>query len=170
MKKYLKVVHNNRAGFGLRVANYFVDYAVVWGIFFVFGLIAAALSQYLGLTIFADALNALENLTKLQDILLTTGVTLVYYFLMEHYANGRTIGKFVTGTQVISTDGTKPDATQILYRTLSRIVPFDGFSFAFAENGWHDKWSDTRVVKIKDYEKAINLDNDISQIGVKETS
>lgn len=166
MRKYLKVVHDHRAGLGLRIANYFVDYLVVVLFFFLLGVLAVFLNDYLGVSFLYDWVTTLENLSQLEDVLLTTFVTLIYYFLMEHYT-GRTIGKYITGTKVISIDGAKPDTTQILYRTLSRVVPFDGLSFAFAENGWHDNWSDTRVVKIKDYHNAVTRDTEINEIGQK---
>jgi uncharacterized RDD family membrane protein YckC len=73
-----------------------------------------------------------------------------YHFLFE-VTLARTPGKFVTGTRVVSDDGSRASAVQILGRTLARFVPFEPFSFLFGghpANGWHDKWSRTRVVKI----------------------
>lgn len=102
MKKYLKVVHDNRANLSFRIANYFIDYIVVSLSFFILGALAVILNDYLGVTFVYDWVSTFENLSKLEDILLTTLVTLLYYFLMEHFAHGRTIGKFVTGTKVIS--------------------------------------------------------------------
>jgi uncharacterized RDD family membrane protein YckC len=73
-----------------------------------------------------------------------------YHFLFE-VTLGRTPGKFLTGTRVVSADGGRASAGQILGRTLARYVPFEPFSFLFdgsPANGWHDKWSNTRVVKV----------------------
>lgn len=73
-----------------------------------------------------------------------------YHFLFE-VTLGRTPGKFVTGTRVVSENGERASALQILGRTFTRYVPFEPFSFLFGGNppsGWHDKWSRTRVVKI----------------------
>lgn len=53
---------------------------------------------------------------------------------------------------------------QIWKRTLSRLIPFDALSF-FGENGWHDSWSDTRVVKISDFENAMRMENELENIG-----
>ncbi|WP_079243113.1 RDD family protein [Chryseobacterium indologenes] len=53
----------------------------------------------------------------------------VYYFLMENFLDGRTVAKYITGTKVISTDGTKPTTQQFFYRSLSRIVPLMGYLF-----------------------------------------
>lgn len=72
-------------------------------------------------------------------------ICLVVYFVSEFYT-GKTLGKLITGTKVISTDDDKPTTQQILYRTLSRIVPFEPFSMFFSNTAWHDDWSDTVVV------------------------
>lgn len=112
MRKYLKVVHDNRAGLGLRIANYFIDYILVSLSFFLLGVVAVLLNDYLGISFLYDWVITFENLSKLEDILLTTFATLVYYFLMEHFT-GRTVGKYVTGTKVISIDGKKPEVSQI---------------------------------------------------------
>src|SRR4051812_10617523 len=68
-----------------------------------------------------------------------------YHFLFE-VTLGRTPAKFITGTRVVSADGARPSAMQILGRTLARYVPFEPLSFVFGgdpPNGWHDKWSRT---------------------------
>jgi uncharacterized RDD family membrane protein YckC len=70
---------------------------------------------------------------------------MILYFVSEFYT-GKTLGKLITGTKVISTEDDKPTAQQILYRTLSRIVPFEPFSIFFSNTTWHDDWSDTVVV------------------------
>lgn len=85
---------------------------------------------------------------------------------MEYYL-GRTLAKYITGTKVISIDGEKPTFMQILGRTFSRIVPFDALSF-LGENGWHDSWSDTRVIDIKKYTTETQMKREIENIGVKE--
>jgi uncharacterized RDD family membrane protein YckC len=68
-----------------------------------------------------------------------------YYFLCEA-TTGRTVGKLVSGTRVVTESGGKPTTLQILQRTLSRMVPFEPFSFFGPSTGWHDRWSKTRVV------------------------
>jgi len=73
-----------------------------------------------------------------------------YHFLFE-VTLGRTPAKFLTGTRVVSADGSRASAGQIFGRTLARFVPFEPLSFLFGgnpPNGWHDKWSRTRVVKV----------------------
>jgi uncharacterized RDD family membrane protein YckC len=82
------------------------------------------------------------------DQLLSWATMLVYYIGFEA-AFGRTPGKFITGTLVLTSEGTKPTLGQIIGRTFSRFVPFDPFSFLGGDRGWHDKWSGTCVVKTR---------------------
>ena len=93
--------------------------------------------------------------------------TFIYYFLTESYLNGRSIGKMITGTRVISTDGTKPSTKQILNRCLYRIIPFESFTF-FGTDGWHDSLTDTRVINYKNYLAETQLKEEIEDIGKRE--
>jgi uncharacterized RDD family membrane protein YckC len=72
---------------------------------------------------------------------------LCYYLFLE-LAFQATLGKLVTGTRVVALGGGRPTFMQILGRTLSRFVPFEPFSFFSGKHpvGWHDRWSNTRVV------------------------
>jgi hypothetical protein len=56
---------------------------------------------------------------------------------------------------------------EFFIRNISRLVPFDILSF-LGENGWHDSWSDTRVVNIKNYEAEKQAKSEIESIGTKE--
>lgn len=90
-----------------------------------------------------------EKMSGLMDVILTTSLLLVYYVIMESIC-GRTIGKLVTGTKVIDLKGRQPDFLTIMGRTLSRIVPFEPFSFLGRNSrGWHDTWSKTRVIDLR---------------------
>ena len=81
-------------------------------------------------------------------MLLASSIRLIIYYTFYEAVLGATPGKLLTETRVLNEDGTKPSFGSILTRTLSRLVPFEPFSF-FANDGWHDKWSDTIVVKEK---------------------
>jgi uncharacterized RDD family membrane protein YckC len=87
----------------------------------------------------------------LDNFLLRTLVSLVVMFC--YYAGfealfGRTIGKLLTGTRVVTVTGARPALGQIALRTLSRMVPFEPFScLSDPPIGWHDQWSGTRVVR-----------------------
>src|SRR5690606_23868025 len=51
------------------------------------------------------------------------------YYLVTEYLSQRTIGKFLTKTIVVSIDGERPKLKQIIFRTLSRSIPFEYFSY-----------------------------------------
>ena len=69
-----------------------------------------------------------------------------YYVFMET-SYQKTLGKFITKTKVITTDGKKPSTADITRRTACRLIPFDRVSYFLSSNGFHDKLSDTTVVK-----------------------
>src|SRR4029079_7103303 len=62
---------------------------------------------------------------------------------------GVTAGKLVPRTRVIDMRGNRPRFVQILRRTFTRLVPFEPLSFlGDTGEGWHDRWSGTRVVRL----------------------
>lgn len=71
-----------------------------------------------------------------------------YYFIFE-YSLQSSPAKLLLGRIVVNEYGEKPTFRQILARSYSRIVPFEGFS-CLSQFGWHDKWSDTYVLRKKD--------------------
>ena len=80
---------------------------------------------------------------------LEMGAITVYYVVQEHLW-GKTFGKLVTRTMVITTDGGRPSLLQIIGRTLSRFIPLEPLLFIFLGPypvGLHDKLSNTRVVE-----------------------
>lgn len=70
----------------------------------------------------------------------------LYYVFME-YKYQKTIGKFLTKTKVVMSDGRKPELNEIFIRTACRLIPFDRISFLFTRNGFHDRLSNTTVIK-----------------------
>lgn len=163
MRKILKIVENHKASLGIRFLNNLIDLFVLIILNFT-------------ITITSDILYTLTNVKYFyfygnggiwMEFLIGNINCFIYYFLMEKFLNGRTVGKYITGTKVISTDATKPTTKQIVYRNLVRLVPFDGLSF-FGINGWHDSWTDTRVINIKNYESEIQAKSEIDDLGKKE--
>lgn len=167
MKKLLRIVESNKASLGLRFANLIIDRIVIYISFFLFGTFSVLIYQVLNIEFFLNITNRLSQLNRLEDILITSFAYFLYLFLMEYFTKGRTVGKFITGTKVISTDGKSPTFQDFLIRNISRLVPFDAFSF-FGQNGWHDNWSDTRVINIKNYKAERQVKEDINSIGAKE--
>ena len=85
-------------------------------------------------------------------------------FLTETLTKGRSLGKLITGTMVVNENGSLPTSNDFLKRNFSRIIPFDAFSF-FGARGWHDSWSNTKVVKRTAYLEAVERENSIEDIG-----
>lgn len=73
-----------------------------------------------------------------------------YCIILEGVFN-RTLGKLITGTVVISSKTfEKPSFGQILGRSFSRLIPFDGLSFISGKpRGWHDSIPNTLVTTVK---------------------
>jgi len=69
-----------------------------------------------------------------------------YYIFMETKYQ-KTIGKFFTKAKVVNINGAKPEVGEIVIRTLFRLIPFDRISYLFTRNGFHDRLSDTIVIK-----------------------
>lgn len=167
MRKILKVVEYNRATKWQRFANYFIDKLIINIAFLLFGFAAVFIDNILGTYHLTQFIYKLSQIGRLADIVLTSIIYFIYTFLMEYFTQGRTIGKYITGTKVIMTDGETPTINELFVRNLSRLVPFDGLSF-LGENGWHDNWSDTRVVNIKNYEAEKQAKSEIESLGAKE--
>lgn len=106
------------------------------------------LSFILGLFsfIFGDFLN-INDLTI--SLLEFTTILLAFflYFVYMEFKFQKTVGKFITKTKVIMNDGRKPDINEIFIRTACRLIPLDNISFIFTKNGFHDRLSNTTVIK-----------------------
>ena len=74
-------------------------------------------------------------------------ITFFGYYIFMEYKYQKTVGKFLTKTRVISIEGEKPKIGTIIIRTLCRILPFDRLSFVFTTYGFHDRLSNTTVIK-----------------------
>ena len=76
-------------------------------------------------------------------------ITTFSYFIFLEYKFGKSLGKLVTKTTVIKSNGENPTLSDIIIRTLCRFIPFDHFSYLFMKIGFHDYLSNTMVVKKK---------------------
>jgi len=136
-----------------RFGNNFIDSIICYAIVLVigeFGNLLYANYGYDGLAI-GNLESSLEKFNLLYIVIST-----MYYGLFESFS-ARTPAKHITGTKVVMRDGTKPDSTAILIRTLCRLIPFEAFSFLFGQFaiGWHDSISKTLVVDINKYNSAL---------------
>jgi uncharacterized RDD family membrane protein YckC len=127
------------AGLGSRIINYLFD---LLGI----GLFAFVVITLLGILGLEGLL--VDSSGRLTDIGLLTGflIAMTYYSVLEGLTS-RTLGKFITGTYVVTDEGLKPSFLTILGRTLCRFMPFEWITFLFSSVGFHDRLSHTRVVK-----------------------
>jgi uncharacterized RDD family membrane protein YckC len=82
----------------------------------------------------------------LVQYLLTYTLLVGLYTFLETVTKGRTIGKMVTKTRAITEDGSTISFSDALKRSLIRCIPFEPFS-AFSGRPWHDKWSNTKVIR-----------------------
>ncbi|MBL7731198.1 MAG: RDD family protein [Chitinophagaceae bacterium] len=74
---------------------------------------------------------------------------LFYYTICEKAFKGYTLGKLLSGTRAIRTDGQELTFKDVILRTLSRMVPFEVFSALGDGAPWHDTWTKTMVIKAR---------------------
>jgi uncharacterized RDD family membrane protein YckC len=148
IQKQMSTVFENEivlkpASQGKRFANHLIDsiFLVIFGILFGAGLgiILALVSP--------SSLSFFDQQNKLIDYAFGFIVGMTYYTIMEA-STGRSIAKYITKTKVVNEKGETPSLGNAFVRSLCRFIPFDAFSFLGSENsGWHDKFSNTRVVE-----------------------
>lgn len=115
-----------------RIGNYVIDsifqYALIFGLTYM-------------------SLIAEETLSGFNGYAFGYLVSFLYYVLFESIT-GKTPGKWITKTKVVTIEGYEPSSMNIIGRTLCRFIPLDGISFLFTNGvGWHDSISRTRVVR-----------------------
>jgi uncharacterized RDD family membrane protein YckC len=130
------------AGRGLRFANYIIDVIVFYAAIFAGGVV-------LGI-FFPAAIENLSDVNPLLDRIMALLLYGIYMGIIEVMTQGRSIGKYITGTKAVNYDGTNISAGTAFARGMSRAVPFDQFSaFGDPPSPWHDQWNKTHVVIIK---------------------
>src|SRR5687768_15545256 len=133
MNNFLDPVEFSMASKGLRFANYLIDVIL-------FRILSYGIGYALGMFLINTSIMDNQIVFTLFAILFELVLFVFYFALQEFLMKGRTIGKFITGTKVVLIDGNEPDFNTYLIRSVSRLVPFEQFSF-FGEIGWHDAWS-----------------------------
>ncbi len=125
---------------GARFGHFFIDSIVFM---FLFSLLSL---------IFALTLETITDPVFFQISEFISGIIIfliypLFYFLFENKWQ-QTPGKMLNNTVVIDQYGNKPSTRQLIMRSLLRLVPLEPYScFGDRSRGWHDKWSDTWVVK-----------------------
>lgn len=156
----IQIVERNKASLGLRFLNNLIDFLILIILNFILSTICSLLYEVTNF----EFLYFYNNGGFLWEVFSGNVIFFLYYYLSEKFLDGSTIGKYVTRTKAVTILGGKPSNSELLKRTFSRLVPFDGLSF-FGTNGWHDSWSDTRVVKIIDFENAMRMENELENLG-----
>ncbi len=131
----------NLAGQGQRIINFIVDMttiAILW-IILTFILLILGLDQT-----YTDETGEQVPIIPLLIIV----PTFWGYYIFTEYKFQKSLGKLFTKTKVVSLTGDKPTLLQIIYRTLSRSIPFEYFSYFATVEGIHDRLSKTRVIKL----------------------
>lgn len=146
-----EVLSYEEASVGQRFLNYLIDALIMqYGLSFLTGILVAKLIMLFSPEVAYDLF-----VTRQQsgDVLLSMYFVsimnfLIYYTICEKAFKGKTLGKLITGTRAVRTDGQELSFRNALLRTLSRIVPFEAFS-AFGGHPWHDRWTGTMVIRSK---------------------
>jgi len=126
-----------------RFQNYLVDLLCLYALLFLIGYFSF---------LFVDNLNG--PLSDLSFNFFGILGVLAFFVLFEHLSQGKTPGKWMTRTRVVTEKGNKPTFLNILGRSAARLIPFEPFSFlGSGPGGWHDTLSKTLVVD----EEASNL-------------
>jgi len=134
------------ASVGKRFANYIIDVIVFYVFMFIVGMILAVINP--GIITYLDDDSASF---KLADRVVSLIIYGLFMGICEAIFKGRTLGKVITGTKAVNeSDGTPISAKTAFLRGLSRIVPLEPFSTFNNAYPWHDKWTETRVIDIKE--------------------
>ncbi len=129
---------NSNASRGVRFINFLID-------FLCFMLITTVIFLILGRYIDATIIES-EYSNRLLSIL----IYLTYYTAFESVLSA-TPGKLITKTKVVEKNTTSISFTTAVIRSFSRLIPFEPISIFFSANklSWHDKFSNTKVIKVK---------------------
>jgi uncharacterized RDD family membrane protein YckC len=160
--KKIKITPQMYASKSKRFVNFIFDYIGQLIIGAAIGVIMAILSEITGDYEYVAWIDTMGTLGEY-----AMGIAiLIFYYLIFETITGRTLGKYITNTKILTEDGQKPEADKILYRTLSRMIPFEAFSFLGVEGrGWHDTISKTVVVDLNKYNQENEMVNSINEIG-----
>lgn len=134
-KRQKEKVDSNVVGSGVRFLNFLID-LFAWSI----------LATIIGfLTSFFFQITD-QDIQQVFAYIILFGTFIGYHAIME-IKYQKTVGKFITKTKVVKTNGERPINSDIISRTFYRLIPFDRISFLFVKNGFHDYLSNTKVVK-----------------------
>lgn len=128
---------------GRRFINFILDTLCYVFLSFMLGVLASVGSILTG-----NGDNPVEGINDNVINLLAYAGWVLYYTLFEGLL-GKTPGKLITRTRVVNSNEQPISMGQAFGRSLLRLIPFEPLSFLGSEQprGWHDRLSNTRVVK-----------------------
>lgn len=100
-----------------------------------------------------------DTFTNYDDLTPSFIIFLAYYVLFEYF-KGKTIGKYITKTIVLTDGGLKPTFVNIVGRSLIRLIPLEPLSCLLNTKayGWHDSFSKTIVIPEDIIKASANVD------------
>lgn len=164
MQKPFEITVDMIAARSSRFVNLIIDFIITTILTLSIMMGCNWLYDYTGITGFQIGPVSLDNT---RYTMLGICVQIVYYGLFETLSM-RTLGKYVTNTIVVNTDGSTPDTNRILVRTLCRQIPLEFISFfGVLPIGWHDTISKTVVVDAARFKHAQKM-NAVKQMSDNE--
>ncbi len=158
--KKFTVTDDLLASKGQRLLNFIIDLFIIYVIEISIGTTIIIIGD---LTKSDTASNWVSSLSVVESFFFGLVILFFYYLITEMYFS-RTFGKYFTKTMVVKHEGSRPNMKSIIVRTISRLIPFEPFSFLTADRGWHDTLSVTYVVKKHDFldkKKLLNPSDEI---------
>ena len=116
-----------------------------------------------------------DSIANVNDNLLGIILITLYYFPQEAIW-GRTLGKLVTNTKVVTLDGKKASFLQALGRTFCRFIPFEAFTFLGGKgkpHGLHDRLPKTKVISLNKKHalaEEVSVNNKMDMLEIIETT
>lgn len=139
-----------------RLLNFIIDSLIIYIIEITIGTTIIIVGD---LTNSYATSNWVESLSLLEIFFFGLIILFFYYGITEMYFS-RTFAKYFTKTIVVKYDGSRPNMKSIIIRTVSRLIPFEPFSFLVTDSrGWHDILSVTYVVKKHEFSEKSKLFN-----------
>jgi uncharacterized RDD family membrane protein YckC len=144
-----------------RLLNFIIDLVIIYVIEIAIGTTIIIIGD---LSNSYAVVNWVRSLSLIESFFFGLVILFFYYGLSEMYFS-RTFAKYYTKTVVVKYDGSKPNMKSIIIRTVSRLIPFEPFSFLTGDSrGWHDTLSVTYVVKKHEFvakKKLINPSDEV---------
>lgn len=141
------------ASVGKRFLNYLLDFGAMFVLSMGVGLLwALAFPEQLAESEAESSTSStsLVSTGKVNDTMVGWAVLVIYYLIFEA-TTGRSLGKLITGTKVVTADQQhRASFLQILGRSIARLIPFEQFSILTSDHRmWHDSLSKTIVVDVR---------------------